>query len=168
MLTDQQTVVAGDLVEDDEVYLIDGSTAVITGAELEKLDEPIKVYNLEVADFNTYFVGDEAVLVHNYPSTESTPDAASSTPKAKKVVFSEDPNDFNPEGLTKVGPFNSNANGKIIKWLNALKKAVFEWDEETKNNNPHYHVIDSDGNTRIPGSNGDTHFYPGDEYEGWW
>lgn len=60
-------VAAGDLNEGDEVYLIDGSIAFITGAELEKLAEPIKVYNLEVADFNTYFVGDEAVLVHNYP-----------------------------------------------------------------------------------------------------
>ena len=50
----------------DEIYLLDGSTAFIEGAELEKLAEPIKVYNLEVADYNTYFVGDNAVLVHNY------------------------------------------------------------------------------------------------------
>ncbi len=73
-------VAAGDLAEGDEVYLIDGSTAFITGAELEKLAEPIKVYNLEVADFNTYFVGDEAVLVHNYPSSDGTP---SKTPTNK-------------------------------------------------------------------------------------
>ncbi len=59
-------VAAGDLKVGDEVYLIDGSTAFITGTELEKLEEPIRVYNLEVADNNTYFVGDEAVLVHNY------------------------------------------------------------------------------------------------------
>ena len=59
-------ITTGDLVEGDEIYLLDGSTAVITGSELEQLSETIKVYNLEVADFNTYFVGDEAVLVHNY------------------------------------------------------------------------------------------------------
>ena len=63
---DRGWVAAGDLVEGDEIYLLDGSTAFVTGAELEKLDEPIKVYNFEVEDFNTYFVGDEAVLVHNY------------------------------------------------------------------------------------------------------
>ena len=57
---------AGDLSAGDEIYLLDGSTAVITGSELEQLSETIKVYNLEVEDFNTYFVGDEAVLVHNY------------------------------------------------------------------------------------------------------
>ena len=55
-----------DLAEGEELYVIVGSTASITGSELEKLDKPITVYNLEVADFNTYFVGDEAVLVHNY------------------------------------------------------------------------------------------------------
>lgn len=33
---------------------------------------PIKVYNLEVADYNTYFVGDEAVLVHNYIGEDGT------------------------------------------------------------------------------------------------
>ncbi|MBQ6944114.1 MAG: hypothetical protein IJN43_07255 [Ruminococcus sp.] len=63
---DRGWVTAGDLVVGDEVYLLDGSTAVIIGFELEQLSETIKVYNLEVADFNTYFVGDEAVLVHNY------------------------------------------------------------------------------------------------------
>ena len=34
--------------------------AFVTDSELERLAEPIKVYNLEVADFNTYFVGNEA------------------------------------------------------------------------------------------------------------
>ena len=51
-------VAAGDINEGDEVYLIDGSTAVVKGEELEKIEEPIKVYNLEVEDYNTFFVGD--------------------------------------------------------------------------------------------------------------
>ena len=62
---DRGWVAAGDLVEGDEIYLLDGSTAVITGSELEKLTEPIKVYNFEVEDFHTYFVGESSVLVHN-------------------------------------------------------------------------------------------------------
>ncbi|WP_295171330.1 polymorphic toxin-type HINT domain-containing protein [Ruminococcus sp.] len=52
---------AGDLVEGDEIYLLDGTTVYVTDSELERLAEPMKVYNLEVADFNTYFVGNEAV-----------------------------------------------------------------------------------------------------------
>jgi hypothetical protein len=63
-------VAAGDLNEGDELCLESGETAYVTGTELEKLAEPITVYNLEVADFNTYFVGDNAVLVHNYPGSD--------------------------------------------------------------------------------------------------
>ena len=62
---DKGWVAAGDLVEGDEIYLLDGTAAYVTGSEIEKLDEAILVYNLEVADFNTYFVGDVPVLVHN-------------------------------------------------------------------------------------------------------
>ena len=58
-------VAAGDLNEGDEVYLIDGSTAFVTGAELERFTESVTVYNLEVADLHTYFVGDTSILVHN-------------------------------------------------------------------------------------------------------
>ncbi len=58
-------VAAGDLKSGDEVYNLDGSTAVVIDSELEKLDEPVLVYNLEVEDFHTYFVGYEPVLVHN-------------------------------------------------------------------------------------------------------
>ncbi|NLK94876.1 MAG: hypothetical protein GX275_06760 [Clostridiales bacterium] len=32
---------------------------------MEKLDEPIKVYNLEVEDNHNYFVSESMVLVHN-------------------------------------------------------------------------------------------------------
>jgi hypothetical protein len=63
-------VAAGDLNEGDELCLESGETAYVTGTELEKLAEPITVYNLEVADYNTYFVGDNAVLVHNYNQTD--------------------------------------------------------------------------------------------------
>lgn len=38
----------------------------MTGSKLERLVEPVKVYNLEVEDYHTYFVGDVPVLVHNY------------------------------------------------------------------------------------------------------
>ena len=63
-------VTAGELKAGDEVYRLDGSKAVVTGSELERLDEPIKVYNLEVEDYHTYFVGDVPVLVHNYESDD--------------------------------------------------------------------------------------------------
>ena len=47
-----------------EVHTLDSDACTVTGFTLEKLDIPISVYNLEIADFNSYFVGD-GVLVHN-------------------------------------------------------------------------------------------------------
>ncbi len=63
-------VTAGELKAGDKVYRLDGSMAVVTGSELERLAEPIKVYNLEVEDYHTYFVGDVPVLVHNYSGND--------------------------------------------------------------------------------------------------
>ncbi len=58
-------VAAGDLAVGDEVYNLDGTTSVVLGSEIEVLDEPVLVYNLEVEDFHSYFVGCVPVLVHN-------------------------------------------------------------------------------------------------------
>ena len=46
---------AGDLVEGDEVYNLDGTTSVVLGFEIQKLDEYVLVYNLEVEDYH-YFL----------------------------------------------------------------------------------------------------------------
>lgn len=59
-------VAAGDLAEGDEVYNLGGTISTVLGFEIEVLDEPVLVYNLEVDGFNSYFVGDGCVLVHNY------------------------------------------------------------------------------------------------------
>ena len=58
-------VAAADLQEGDKIYALDGSLVEVKEVEIEKLDEKIVVYNLEVEENHTYFVGDEAVLVHN-------------------------------------------------------------------------------------------------------
>ena len=50
-------VAAGDLAVGDKVFNLDGTTSVVLGSAIEKLDEPVLVYNLEVEDFHSYFVG---------------------------------------------------------------------------------------------------------------
>ena len=59
-------VAAGDLKIGDVLVTAVGKKVEVTDLELEKLAEPILVYNLDVADFDTYFVGEYGVLVHNY------------------------------------------------------------------------------------------------------
>ena len=63
-------VAAGNLEIGDILCTVDGDKIEVTDTELEKLAEPISVYNLEVADFHTYFVGEYGVLVHNYKNEE--------------------------------------------------------------------------------------------------
>ena len=56
---------AGDLEIRDIVVLIDGKLARVEQLDIKHLDEPVKVYNFEVEDYHTYYVGTDGVLVHN-------------------------------------------------------------------------------------------------------
>ena len=56
---------AGDLEIGDIVVLIDGKLVRVKQLDIKHLDEPVKVYNFEVEDYHTYYVGTDGVLVHN-------------------------------------------------------------------------------------------------------
>ena len=58
-------VLAKDLKIGDKCLLSDGKTAKIKKIEIEKLEKPETTYNFEVADFHTYYVGENGILVHN-------------------------------------------------------------------------------------------------------
>ena len=49
----------------DILVLQNGKYVTVEKAQHEILEAPITVYNFEVADFHTYYVGKSAVLVHN-------------------------------------------------------------------------------------------------------
>ena len=157
-VTGRGWVAAGDINEGDEVFLIDGSTAVVTGAELERLEKPIRVYNLEVEDYNTFFVGDEAVLVHNYTDNSDyssgnrpqnySPDGAGrrgAFREAKRqngIPVSEQPINVGPnyDRRGKLQP------GKIYEFFYNLKTIILRDDasghifpdDPTQNRGPHF------------------------------
>ena len=56
---------AKDLKSNDELILFSNISKPIKKIEIENLHDPIKVYNFEVEDWHTYFVGNEKILVHN-------------------------------------------------------------------------------------------------------
>jgi len=58
-------VAAGELAAGDTLYLADGGRTDIVSVTREKLATPVDVYNVEVADFQTYFVARAGVWVHN-------------------------------------------------------------------------------------------------------
>ena len=56
---------AANLAPTDVVYTKDWNTATVKSVNLLELDEPVEVFNFEVEDCHTYFVGELNVLVHN-------------------------------------------------------------------------------------------------------
>ena len=61
----EKWVSACDLKNGDKVLLSDGTLCEVERVSCKKLSEPETTYNLEVADFHTYYVSDACVLVHN-------------------------------------------------------------------------------------------------------
>lgn len=62
---DKGWVNAVDLKPNDLVYLKDWYTATVKSVNLIEFDEPVEVFNFEVEDCHTYFVGNSYILVHN-------------------------------------------------------------------------------------------------------
>ncbi len=58
-------VEAGNLRPGDTILLANGENRKVDSVEIEFLDDLVTVYNFEVADWHTYFVGNTGVLVHN-------------------------------------------------------------------------------------------------------
>ena len=54
----------------DILVLSNGALVIVEWIQHEILESPVKVYNFEVEDFHTYFVGESSVLVHNQCGTE--------------------------------------------------------------------------------------------------
>ena len=63
---------AVDLKAGDMLVLSNGEYVIVEKVQHEILEAPVKVYNFEVQDFHTYYVGKNSVLVHN----SCTPDEA--------------------------------------------------------------------------------------------
>ena len=56
----------------DVLVLSNGELVIVEWIQHEILESPIKVYNFEVEDFHTYFVGESSVLVHNMCKTSDS------------------------------------------------------------------------------------------------
>ena len=54
-----------DLRAGDILVLSNGEYVIVEKVQHEILESPVKVYNFEVQDFHTYYVGENSVLVHN-------------------------------------------------------------------------------------------------------
>ena len=78
----------------DKVLLSDGTLCEVEGVSCKKLSEPETTYNLEVAEFHTYYVSDAGVLVHN--------DCGSGWAKERRSYWKK-----------QAKAYNGNANGQL-------------------------------------------------------
>ena len=64
-MIDKGWIEAGNLTESDVLLCSNGSYCKIDCISIERFDYYIDVYNFEVEQFHTYFVGENSIFVHN-------------------------------------------------------------------------------------------------------
>ncbi|MEN2775530.1 polymorphic toxin-type HINT domain-containing protein [Acetivibrio clariflavus] len=56
---------AKNITDGDRILTADGDLNEVTAIRVAELEEAVRIYNLNVDEFHTYFVGASGVLVHN-------------------------------------------------------------------------------------------------------
>ena len=149
---------ASELVPGDEGYTNDWGTATVKSVNLLILEEPVEVYNFEVEDCHTYYVGDNCVLVHNGPCFDPKKDSI------KRVKLSNDKYVYlqgegspyagkyiSPDGYGHGGAFNPNGGsmykllepmaGNKVRLIGDLDKAGNLMTKHSSNLNKVYKII---------------------------
>lgn len=115
----------------DMLVLVNGEYVVVEKVQHELLENPVKVYNFEVEDFHTYYVGGTGVLVHNlcdpklsdFSTGRSTPnnlyeklsmESAKSNPLGGDVIMKNLSDPRLPSGAVKMQQVFNTSKGKIV------------------------------------------------------
>ncbi|MCI9250178.1 MAG: hypothetical protein HFG99_13805 [Dorea sp.] len=96
-------VTAGELTEEDYVLDSEGCRLQVEEKYVEKLEESVKVYNFEVEEYHTYYVGDAGILVHNKCWDDSLP--KNTTGNNQKGISG---GNKNPESIKRTGRAKNN------------------------------------------------------------
>ena len=85
-IKNQGFIKAGELIVGDELLDVNGNVLLVENFAVELTDEPTTVYNFQVEDFHTYYVGKNGILVHNADySTVVTPDMENKILEGERV-----------------------------------------------------------------------------------
>ena len=125
----------------DVLVNVNGEYVILEKIEHELLESPVKVYNFEVEDFHTYYVGDSGVLVHNkcnlndISTGRTIPNnleeqiamkAARSDPMGGEVIINKLNDPRFPSGFVKLQrKFETSKGQVIIHYVGDLAKQVF-------------------------------------------
>ena len=121
----EKWVSACDLKHGDNVLLFDGTLCEVESVSCRKLSAPETTYNLEVADFHTYYVSNACVLVHNA-------DCGKGVKKQIKEA---------KEWLGDDAKIITNKSGdKIFLSKDGTRRLRFDLNNPKPHSNPHAHV----------------------------
>ncbi|MBR3044305.1 MAG: PKD domain-containing protein [Oscillospiraceae bacterium] len=118
----------------DVLVLSNGEYVVVERVQHEILESPVKVYNFEVEDYHTYFVGDEPVLVHNGTGQ------GCGVPKANSADAAVDAAE---EGQQQVKRMNVSSAGHHVPSVRKSKGRSFQLSRGNKSR-PTFHFPGSD------------------------
>ena len=117
---------AGSLRAGDVLVLSNGELVTVEWVQHEILESPIKVYNFEVEDFHTYFVGESGILVHNGEKCTVKNSKGQEYPDIEDLKTGESM--AFPQGDLSVVPKENRA-----PWFRSKSQA-----QDFRNNNPAY------------------------------
>ena len=95
---------AVDLRAGDILVTVNGEYVILEKVQHEILENPVTVYNFEVEDFHTYYVGDTSVLVHNKCGTQHGNSLKTSKPAEGYVLKENGTGRVLKFGETTMGP----------------------------------------------------------------
>ncbi len=81
----QGFIKAGELIVGDELLDVNGNVLLVENFDVELTEEPVKVYNFQVEDFHTYYVGENNILVHNAGKEYKIPKSRTGKEKATDI-----------------------------------------------------------------------------------
>lgn len=129
---------AADLNPNDIVYTQDWNTATVKSVNLLELDEPVEVFNFEVEDCHTYFVGDSCILVHNLGCTQTNTSGVGQKhhPFSRKIVRAANDNPKLKGHVTRnsgtVKALTADGHKGYQAWHRELDDNIVKWIGDNK------------------------------------
>ena len=119
------------------IWFANGTKGTVADISNEGLEEPVTVYNFEVADFHTYFVGESGALVHNTCITveQNNPNATGQEhhPISNKIEraaqSTENLNDLSRLDTGTITASTLDDHKGYQKWHREIDDAVVSWIE---------------------------------------
>ena len=135
-----------DLRAGDILVLSNGEYVIVEKVQHEILESPVKVYNFEVKDYHTYYVGENSVLVHNMCEVENSEPHAQENNNNETELFL--PDEFYEERLPKfvtpgtqsLSKYDEFGNLKQIKYYDDYGREI-GWIDFTDHGYPQNHTV---------------------------